>query len=154
MAKSHPAPLRLKPVSESNLASPEEPEAVVSSPKEHVLFDQQSVIDDLFDSQRPGYEVEQRFFDVYESALVEWSGTVRRSREFRSDRDFSGAGVKVTIEIGSRGDSKLVSNQINAIVQLPEGTSIENDQQVRFRGTFVRTDRYMRNLFVANADLL
>ena len=146
VAKNHPKPVELKPIAAANLKGP--------ALEEGVSLDQQSVIDDLFDSERPGYEVEQRFFDVYESETVEWSGTVRRVREFRSDRDFPGAGVKATIVIGSRGDSKLVSNQVQAIVHLPEGTSVEPEQHVGFQGTFVRTDRYMRNLFVANAEIV
>ena len=157
VARNHPKPVELKPIAAANLSRPEpesQPQPLQSTLEEEVSLDQQSVIDDLFDSERPGYEVEQRFFDVYESATVEWSGTVRRVREFRSDRDFPGAGVKATIVIGSRGDSKLVSNQIQAIVHLPEHTSVEPEEHVGFRGTFVRTDRYMRNLFVANAEIV
>ncbi len=120
----------------------------------HAPLDQDSVITDLFDSNRLGHEVEARFFEAYEGATVEWTGTLERSREFRSDSDFPGAGVKATVRIGSKGDGRLVSDQIHAIVHLPEGAPVERDQSVRFRGSFVRVDRYMRNMFVANAVVI
>ena len=162
VARQHPKPVELKPIASANLEDVPETDTVptapvpspdVTTPDVSVPLDQESVVSDLFDSDRPSFQIEQRFFDVYEGATVEWSGTVRRAREFRSDRDFPGAGVKATVEIGSRGDSKLVSNQINAIVHLPEGTTLQSGDIISFRGSFIRTDRYMRNLFVSNAQL-
>ncbi len=159
VAKNHLKPIDLKPIQPPPprvTAAPTSPPSAPAKPAvpHDVSLDQESVIDDLFGSDRLSFDVEQRFFDVYELAEVVWTGTVQNSREFRSDRDFPGAGVKATIEIGSRGQSKLVSNQVRAIVHMAEGTELENGSEVRFSGTLVRADRYMRNLFVAGGSLL
>lgn len=160
LAHSHPTPAPVPqptPAPEVSAPAPAgvpEPVPQPAAPRAavvHAPLDQDSVITDLFDSNRLGHEVEARFFEAYEGATVEWTGTIERSREFRSDSDFPGAGVKATIRIGSKGDGRLVSDQIHAIVHLPAGTPIERDQSVTFRGSFIRVDRYMRNLFVANA---
>lgn len=158
VAKKHPKPVELKPISTANLegVAEETIEKVKPqpSPAVSVPIDQRLVIADLFDSDRLSYEVEQHFFDTYEGSIVEWSGTVGFVRNFRSDRDFVGTGVKATVEIGSYGEGRLLSKGVNAIVHLPEGTTVEPGDTVSFRGSFIRTDRYMNNLFVANAEVL
>lgn len=167
VAKGHLKPIDLNPIQPPPPRIPPAPSApapvagsttVASSSlggePNSVSLDQDAVIDDLFGSNRLSFDVEQRFFDVYELAHVVWTGTVQNSRNFRSDSDFSGAGVKATIVIGNRGESKLVSSQVRAIVHFAEGTSLANGSEVRFSGTLVRADRYMRNLFVAGAQLL
>ena len=169
VAKNHLKPLDLKPIqppppkvstppTSPPPTEPAPPAVPAPAPKQTVdprtvSLDQDAVIEDLFGSSRLSFDVEKRFFEVYELARIEWTGTVQNSRNFRSDRDFPGAGVKATIEIGSRGDSKLVSNQVRAIVHFAEGTTLENGSQIRFSGTLIRADRYMRNLFVAGASL-
>lgn len=170
VANNHLTPIDLKPIQppppkvSTPPTTPRSPEPAPtarssSAPKQAVdrstvSLDQDAVIEDLFGSSRLSFDVEQRFFDVYELAKIEWRGTVQNSRNFRSDSDFQGAGVKATVEIGSRGESKLVSNQVRAIVHFAEGTNLENGSPIRFSGTLIRADRYMRNLFVAGAQLL
>ncbi len=149
LAQSHPAPSP-EPASAPPITTIE-PSAAEPV---HAPLDQESVIADLFGSNRLGHEVETRFFEAYEGATIEWTGTIERSREFRSDSDFAGSGVKATVRIGTKGDGRLVSDQIHAIVHLHEDAPVERDQTVTFRGSFIRVDRYMRNLFVANAAII
>ncbi len=157
VAKSHPQPLKayVPPTQvEQESRAAAAPPPPTPAPTQTVSLDQQSVIENLFGGERLAHEAEQFFFDKYEGATIEWTGKVDRTRSFRSDRDFDGAGEKVNVFIGSRGDGKLVSNRIHAIVHLPVDTAIEREAEITFRGQLVRADRYMRNLFVANAELV
>ena len=87
-----------------------------------------------------------------ENATISWSGEVENVREYRTDSDFgSGPGVKATVLIGRLGESRLVSNQIHAIVGLPPDAVVERQRDISFSGTLLRIDRYMRNLYVADA---
>ena len=60
-------------------------------------------------------------------------------------------GVKATVLIGRLGESRLVSNQIHAIVGLPPHAVVERQTHISFSGTLLRIDRYMRKLYVADA---
>lgn len=142
VAKKHPKPVELKPVSSANVEAPK------------VSLDQKSVITDLFESDRPSHQIEERFFDAYEGSTVEWFGKVGEVRNIRMDGDFPGVGVKATVNIGSYGKGELLGGQVHAIVHLPEGTKLVPGDGISFRGTFIRTDRYMSNLFVADAELV
>ncbi len=123
-------------------------------PESATALDQASVIADLFESNRMGYEVEERFLEAYEGTTVTWTGRVDRMRAFATDSDFGRTpGIKATVEIGQIGDGRLVSNRIHAVVQLPEDAAVARGDEIRFRGTFTRVDRYMRNLFVAHGQL-
>jgi len=114
----------------------------------------EETIEDLFGSDRMGFETEERFSLAYRGRTVRWSGTVDSMRTFRSDQDFgSEPGTKATVHIGSLGDSKLVTSQVHAIVHLPADVELERNQEIEFTGTLVRVDRYMRNLYVSSARL-
>lgn len=115
---------------------------------------QQAVIDDLFSSHRMGYEVEEHFLDNYVGETVQWTGDVQRVMTYRFDSDFEGEGIKANVLIGTLGNGQLVTNKINAVIQLDHHEDIDRDRNVTFTGTLARVDRYMRNIYISEASLL
>ncbi len=115
---------------------------------------QQTVIDDLFSSHRTGYEVEDHFLENYVGHLVSWTGTVTRSMTYRFDSDFEGTGLKVSIEIGTLENGQLISNTVTAVVQLEDHNEVERDDVITVQGTLHRVDRYMRNIYVRDAQIM
>ncbi|MGI9606574.1 MAG: hypothetical protein ACR2P0_10590 [Acidimicrobiales bacterium] len=126
--------------------------AVVPVP-ERVDLEQNAVVADLFASNRMGFEVEKLFETVYLGAHVTWTGEIDTMREYRMDSDFDGHGTKTKILIGNLGNSRLVSSQVHAVVQLPPDLTVSRGDTITFRGTLMRVDRFMRNVFVANATI-
>ncbi|RZV44337.1 MAG: hypothetical protein EX269_11870 [Acidimicrobiales bacterium] len=119
-----------------------------------ISFEQDDVITDLLGSDRLGYEIDQRFDELYLGKQVRWSGTVEKLRPFRTDRDFGNTpGTRVTLLIGSLGDGRLVSQQVKAVVHLPEDADLHRGDPITFDGTLLRIDRYMRDIYVGNAFL-
>jgi hypothetical protein len=116
--------------------------------------DQQAVIDDLFSSNRLRYETEDHFLRVYAGRSIRWSGEIEQIREFRSDSDFDGSGLKTTVLLGNLGDGRLLSSRVNAIVHFPDGTTIGRGDSITFTGHLRRADRYMRNLFVSDGSVV
>jgi len=131
--------------------APEPAPAMVSV---SISFEQDDVVTDLLGSDRLGYEIDQRFDELYLGKQVSWSGTVEKLRPFRTDRDFGNTpGTRVTLLIGSLGDGRLVSQQVKAVVHLPEGADLHRGDPITFDGTLLRIDRYMRDIYVGNAFL-
>ena len=134
--------------------SPSPSPAAAPAPAAGLVVSVEETIEDLFGSDRMGFETEERFSLAYRGRTVRWRGTVDSMRAFRSDQDFgSEPGTKATVHIGSLGDSKLVTSQVHAIVHLPADVDLERNQEIEFTGTLVRVDRYMRNLYVSLARL-
>lgn len=136
-------------------ASAQPPAPVDTDARADVDTDAQAVIADLFGSDRLGYEIDERFAQAYAGARVSWRGEVERVRPFRRDRDFGDdPGTKVTVFVGHLGDGRLVSNKIDAVVQLPAGIEPTRGDEIDFTGKLIRVDRFMRNLYVADAALV
>lgn len=162
-AQPEPAPAQPEPVPAQPEPAPAQPEpdvpvaaadagAVVAGATD---LGAASVVADLFASDRLGHEVEGHFTDTYEGAAIRWSGAVERVRPYRGDRDFGNEpGTKLTVLIGNVGDGRLVTSRVEAIVQLPAGLEPERGSEITFTGTLIRVDRFMRNLYVADATLV
>ena len=56
--------------------------------------------------------------------------------------------------LGHSGNSDFISNEVQAVVQLPEGSGVERGSVVSFRGTLVRVDRFSRKLYVQYASVI
>ncbi len=118
-------------------------------------LDSSGVIDDLFSSTRYGLDIDRRFSEAYADRVVTWTGTVEQSRGYRSDADFgTEPGTKTTVAIGAVGGSRLMSNRVKAIVDLPDGTDLERGDEITFRGTLLHVDRFTRRLYVRDAVLI
>ncbi len=141
---SHAAPVQ------ANVEAPAEPAAAAPG----INLDQAAVIADLFSSHRTGYEVEEHFLDNYVGHQVTWSGPVTRSMTYRFDSDFEGEGLKVNIELGTLDNGQLISNTITAVVQLEDHNEVERDEHITIYGTLHRVDRYMRNIYVREAEII
>lgn len=143
-------------VADQTPMSPSEERATMPPPPSLLAadLDVPSVMTDLFANNRPSYEVEERFSNAYRGAAVTWSGTVLNSRAFASDRDFGNSpGLKATVNVGSLGDGRLVSDQIDAIVELDSDAAVERGDVITFTGTLHRVDRFMRNIYITDADI-
>ncbi len=140
-------------VSSDVVVSDEASSAEPASAAATVDLSSTSVIDDLFAANRMGFETEQHFLDTYAGRTVHWSGEIEKIRAFQTDLDFAGSGMKATVLLGNLGDGRLVSRRVHAIVQLPEDMDVKRGQSITFTGALLRLDRYMRNMFVANATL-
>ena len=116
-------------------------------------LDQTSVMHDLFDSTRMGFANDEHFAATYDGVGISWTGTVDMVRSFTSDRDFDGAGNKVTVLLGYLRGEELRSRQVKAVVQLDTETEVVNGDDVTFSGTLIRADRFTNSVFVANAHL-
>ncbi len=113
-----------------------------------------AIIADLFVSNRMSYAVEEHFAATYRGRTVRWSGTVTKLGDSHLDRDFGGKpGRKAVVLVGHLGDGQLVSDEIDAIVQLPADADVSRDDQIEFTGTLLRVDRFMRNIYIADASL-
>lgn len=117
-------------------------------------LEQTAVIADLFSSHRTGYEVEEHFLDNYVGHEVSWTGPVTRSMTYRFDSDFEGTGLKVNIELGELDNGQLIANTITAVVQLEDNNEVERGEQITIYGTLHRVDRYMRNIYVRDAEII
>lgn len=133
-----------------------EPDPTPAAPVEPVGPDlaQSAVIADLFSSHRTGYEVEEHFLDNYVGHEVSWTGPVTRSMTYRFDSDFEGTGLKVNIELGELDNGRLIANTITAVVQLEDNNEVERGEQITIYGTLHRVDRYMRNIYVRDAEII
>lgn len=149
VAEAHPTPIPPSPIQDVVRPDPE-PQAPAPAPA--ASLEQHEVINDLFASNRFGYETEAHFLTTYAGRTITWSGTVDKVRESEQDADFEGPGVKTTVLLGNLGDGRLLTGQVNAIVQLPPGSSPTRGDKIEFTGTLTKADRYMRNIFVANAQ--
>ena len=86
---------------------------------------------------------------------VELQGEVLRATSYQMDFDFAGGpGVKATIAIGAVAGRFGSPVDIEAMVQLPTNTELERQQMVRVSGTLSKVDGLMRNLCVADAEIL
>lgn len=118
-------------------------------------LDSPGVIDDLFASTRYGLDIDRRFSEAYAERVVTWTGTVEQSRGYRSDADFgTEPGTKTTVALGAVGGSRLMSNRVKAVVDLPDGTDLDRGDEITFRGTLLHVDRFTRRLYVRDAVLV
>ncbi len=114
---------------------------------------QDAIIDDLFHTDRPSYEAQDHFDATYLDQVVEWTGTVKRVREFHYDMVFAGTGQRAVVTVGQAG-AGLMATDIDAIVQLDAHAVVDEGDTIRFTGRLVRLDRYLHNVFVADARLV
>lgn len=149
----YPAPLTPPP------PPPPPPSAPIPEPAStdwpSVSLGQQQVIDDLFSRDRMSWEIVEYFESTYQNSIVDWEGEVTSVNTYRHDSDFGeGPAAKATVLLGHSGNSDFISNEVQAVVQLPEGSGVERGSVVSFRGTLVRVDRFSRKLYVQYASVI
>lgn len=113
------------------------------------------MIQDLFGSTKLSFETAERFRLRYKNRDVDWQGVVRSTRDYSSDHDFGEEpGVKAVITVAEVEHDLYGNSTIDAVVQLPAGTSIRRGDVVTFTGRLIKVDPLMRNLYVANGTLI
>lgn len=154
VAEAHPVP-PMPPATAASAGNPDVAPPMPSAMPVDVVTgpDQHDAIADLLASNRTGSETEAHFLDEYAGAVVRWSGQVDGARPFRYDSDFDGEGTRVVITIGSLGDGVLITNRVQAVVQLPPDVGVRRGDDITVQGTLIRLDRYMRNFYLADARI-
>ncbi len=113
------------------------------------------IIQDLFGSTKLSFETAERFRLSYKHREVDWQGVVRSVRDYSTDYDFgSEAGVKAVITVAEVQHDLYGNSTIDAVVQFPAGTALERDDVVTFTGRLLKVDPLMRNIYVANGELI
>ncbi len=80
---------------------------------------------------------------------------MRSVRDYSTDYDFgSEAGVKAVITVAEVQHDLYGNSTIDAVVQFPAGTALERDDVVTFTGRLLKVDPLMRNIYVANGELI
>ncbi len=82
-----------------------------------------------------------------------------RASRFTYDLVFGDeSGTRAVFEVATIAGSFSISQQVQAVVQLPEAAAAAIDsrrgEQLTFTGELVRCDAFARNLFVADGELL
>lgn len=113
------------------------------------------VFRDLFGTTKLSHQTAELFRLRYRNTPVDWQGTVRSSRPFRSDPDFgSHPGVKTVVTVAEIETDLYGNTTIDAVVEFPPETDLRRDQVITFTGRLVKVDPLMRNLYVAEARLV
>ena len=128
----------LEPIVHAGLT--EEPSSTTSS----ASLDVASVLNDLLDSSRMGYETDEHFADAYEGRLVEWRGVIDTVRDFRNDSDFGPQGRKATITLDS-------PHRASAVVSLEPDTEIARGDEVSVTGALLRFDRFTKQIYLIDS---
>lgn len=116
---------------------------------------QQAALDDVFATDRMSWEVVEHFEATYRNTTVEWAGTVTRADPYQRDRDFDGGpGVKAVVLLGRAGRPGVISNEVDAVVELDAGVILHPGQEIRFNGVLTSVDRFGRKIWVRHASLI
>jgi hypothetical protein len=112
----------------------------------------------LFSPEVSSLEVAKLFERDFQDKPVSWSGELERVDAARFDMVFGNTRfTKATLNLKEL-DGGFASRVIRAVIQLPVDaeTALQElaGQRVRFSGTLVRCDAFMRNLFVADATIV
>jgi hypothetical protein len=112
---------------------------------------------DLFGESRLSFETSRRFDERYAGTVVQWSGSVRSTREYRRDPKLGDApGTRVVVSVARIENDLYGQTTVDAVVGLPAGNAntLRGRDEVTFQGTLVGVDAMMRNLFVGGARLV
>ena len=109
----------------------------------------------LFDPDNYSFDTMELFESEYRGKLVEWEGTLIRSRSFDRDRELGdGPGIKAVFRLHEVDHGLYQGQGVDAVVGLPPDVLIEPDKRYRFKGTLVACDAVVRNLYVSEAALI
>lgn len=113
------------------------------------------IIQDLFGTTKLSFETAERFRLHHRNQLIDWQGTVRSSRDYTSDYDFGDEpGVKAVVTIAEVTHDLYGNSRIDAVLQLPAETTLKRDDVITFTGRLVKVDPLMRNIYVADGQLV
>lgn len=139
----------------SNLAHTPPPPAPSPPAAQSSTQSQQEVIDELFDGALPSYLAVDQFDANYANTHVTWQGELERFHSYKTDLDFGNTpGTKAVVLLGSSGRSQLISNEVRAVLQLPDDIALRHGTNIRFTGQLLHIDRFSRMIYVANARVI
>lgn len=112
----------------------------------------------LFGPGVSSLQASRAFEERFENSAVQWKGKLERANRASFDLVFGNTPfTKTIVELVEYGDG-LASRMIRAVVQFPEDMEESlralQGQAVTFKGRLVRCDSFMRNLFVADGELV
>lgn len=109
----------------------------------------------LFGESRLSFETTRLFEERFAGTPIDWTGTVRRWTTVDSDRDFDGAAItKAVVQVATIANDLYGQTEVDAVVAFPTKVRLGEGAEVRFRGRLVKVDGLIRNIFVADGELL
>lgn len=124
-------------------------------PQRPTSTDPVAIAGELFGENRLSFETTSLFDERFAGTPVAWSGTVKRSTLSDADRDFGGGPItKAVVRIATIAHDLYGQAEVDAIVAFPPNVRLTDGSEVTFRGRLVKVDGLIRNLFVADGELV
>lgn len=126
-------------------------------PSATVDTDPMAISQRLFGENRLSFETTRIYEDEFAGRSVRWQGAVRRVTAYEADHDFrNGPITKAVVEIATIENDLYGNARVDAVVAFPPGTGqhLAEGQDVTFTGRLVKADGLVRNLFVADGQLI
>lgn len=145
-------PERSKPESLADVASDTAPESTNTG------LQQRQVCDALFGDSTRSFDVNRRFESDYKGHRVHWQGELQKVERNYSDFIFAdSSGAKATFKIEEWQSPYFGTDAVLAVVHLPE-SAIERlkpqiGTQLHFRGTLVKVDGLMKNIYLDHGEV-
>jgi hypothetical protein len=117
------------------------------------------VCERLFDPKNMTSDTNELFEKHYRGGRVRWSGTLTSVRSYTFDLVFGNEpGSRAVFEIHKMGGPSFSARPVQAVVQFPADKEAflrsKLDKPLSFEGKLVSCDAFMRNLFVAEGQLV
>lgn len=118
--------------------------------------DATEIAGELFGESRLSFETSRIFDERFKGRLVRWSGPVRSVREYRRDADLGESpGTRAVVTVATIENDLYGQTTVDAVIGLPPGNAnILRGRDITFQGTLAKVDAMMRNLFVADAEIV
>jgi hypothetical protein len=117
------------------------------------------VCETLFAPTNMSSDTTAAFDKDYRDSFVSWSGTLTSVRTFTFDLVFGNEpGVRAVLKIHEMGGKSFGGRPVQAVVRFPADAEADlrsrMDSEVRFEGTLISCDAFMRNLFVGGGRIV
>ncbi|MCP4192374.1 MAG: hypothetical protein GY768_17310 [Planctomycetaceae bacterium] len=137
----------------------EEPQDTQAATKGPVDLEVKSFCDDLFAAQKSSHEVGQAFDEKYQGQQVSWAGELQKvDRNYSSFIFKETGGLKATFKIDERPSPYFGTHNVLAVVhfdaEAAETLRLQIDQRLNFRGTLVKVDGLMRNVYLEQGQVI
>lgn len=145
------AATEMSPPQDRQLESPQDRQLTSSATsilasQSNLPTDLRSLLDDLYDSSRNGFEIDEHFAEHYTGRSVEWSGVIDTVRDFRHDSDFGSNGRKVIVNLGNDEGTA-------AVLSVDQAIDVLQGQTLEFIGTMMRFDRVANQIYIRDGAL-
>jgi hypothetical protein len=112
----------------------------------------------LFGAGLSSVDVGRLFAERYEGRRVRWTGTLEEATEYMSDFVFGREpGTRAVVKLHEIEQGYFGVHEVRAVLQMPPGNAGAlrswEGQAFTFKGTLLRVDPFVRNVFVSEATV-